>query len=78
MVKQVEIKTLKDLRQRASEILTYMDRYYGDELMYGRITLAEQLLSEIYKKDISLDAKIDLTQKLINKTAYTKNDKFNL
>lgn len=74
----MKIKTLKDLRQRASKILYYMDRYYGDEIMYGRITLARQLLSELYKKDIPLNVKIDLTQKLINKTAYTKNDKFNL
>lgn len=74
----MKIKTLKDLRQRASKILSYMDSYYGDDVMYGRITLTRQLLSEIYKKDIPLDAKIDLAQKLINKTAYTKNDNFNL
>lgn len=74
----MEIKTLKDLSKKASRILSYMDAYYGDEVMYGRITLARQLLPEIYKKDIPLDAKIDLVQKLINKTAYTKNDKFNL
>ena len=74
----MEIKTLKDLKQRASKILSYMDKYYTDDVMYGRITLARQLLSELYKKDIPLNVKIDLTQKLINKTAYTKNDKFNL
>lgn len=74
----MKINTLKDLRQRAARVLSYMDRYYGDEIMFGRITLARQLLSEIYKKDIPLDEKIELTQKLINKTAYTKNDKFNL
>lgn len=55
-----------------------MDSYYADEAMYGRITLTKQLLPEIYKKDIPLAEKIDLTQKLINKTAYTENDKFNL
>ena len=74
----MEIKTLKDLRQRASKLLTYMDGYYDDEIMYGRITLARKLLSEIYKQDIPLNVKIDLAQKLINMTAYSKDDIFDL
>lgn len=55
-----------------------MDRYYADEVMYGRITLTRQLLSEIYKQDITLATKIILTQMLIDKTACTKKDKFQL
>lgn len=74
----MKINTLKELRQKTSKILSYMDSYYGDEIMYGRITLARALVSEIYKKDIPLEEKVVLVQKLINKTAYTKNEKFKL
>ena len=72
------INTLKELKQKASRILSYMDRYYGCEIMYGRITLTRTLLSELYKKDIPLSKKVQLAQKLIDKTAYTKNKKFKL
>lgn len=72
------IKNLKELKQKAARILSYMDGYYGCEIMYGRITLTRNLLSELYKKDIPLSEKIQLTQKLIDMTAYTKNKKFKL
>lgn len=73
----MEIKTLKDLRQRASKILSYIDAYYDDDIVYGRVTLARNLLSDLYKSDKTLEEKIVLAQYLINKTAYDKN-KFNL
>ena len=52
--------------------------YYGCEIMYGRITLARNLLSELYKQDIPLDTKVELAQKLINKTDYLKGKKFKI
>ena len=74
----MKIKTLQELKKRTSKVLSYMDAYYGCDIMYGRITLTRSLLSDIYEKDIPLDDKISLAQKLINKTAYIKNDKFKL
>lgn len=73
-----KIKTLKELKQCASKTLSRMDAYYGCEIMYGRITLARNLLSELYKQDIPLDTKIELAQKLINITDYLKDKKFKI
>ncbi len=74
----MEIKTLNELRQRASRVLSYMDKFYGDAIMYGRITLARNLLSDVYKKNISLEEKIRITQDIINRTAYHSKEKFQL
>lgn len=73
-----KIKTLKELKQCASKTLSRMDAYYGCEIMYGRITLARNLLSELYKQDIPLNTKVELAQKLINKTDYLKGKKFKI
>lgn len=73
-----KIKTLKELKQCASKTLSRMDAYYGCEIMYGRITLARNLLSELYKQDIPLDTKVELAQKLINKTDYLKGKSLKL
>ena len=74
----MEIKTLNELRKRASKVLSYMDKVYGCDIMYGRITLTRSLLSEVYKKNISLEEKIKITQNLIDKTAYHNEEKFKL
>ena len=74
----MEIKTLADLRKRTAKILSYMDKHYSCDIMYGRITLARNLLSKLYKKDIPLNTKIRLAQEIINTTAYEHNDKFNI
>ena len=73
-----KIKTLKELRQCASKTLSRMDAYYGCEVMYGRITLARNLLSELYKQNIPLDTKVELVQKLINITDYENGKQFKI
>lgn len=73
-----KIKTLKELKQRTAKILSRMDAYYGCEIMYGRITLARNLLSELYKQNIPLDTKVELVQKLINITDYENGKQFKI
>lgn len=72
------MKTLNELKQKTSKVFTYMDKYYNDEVMYGRITLARQLAKDIYKQEIPLENKITLVQDLIDKTAYTSNKNFKI